>query len=178
MNVELGISTFGETTPLEKTGKAISHDAEDDSRIVEGTITMREADENGLLPCTKHYAMDWVGTVKFGVEITADELAKWQKTNKDKKPEIIGRYLVVGECSGMNEETREYMTEHQEKLNDSEIDYYVEHYKPLDKAGAYGIQEWIGHIGVSHIKGSYFNVMGLPVQRIYEELRKMEELKK
>ena len=92
------------------------YDAEDDSRIVEDTITMREADENGLLPCTKHYAMDWVGTVKFGVEITADELAKWQKTNKDKKPEIIGRYLVVGECSGMNEETREYMTEHQEEL--------------------------------------------------------------
>ena len=57
------------------------------------------------------------------------------------------------------------------KLNDSEIDYYVEHYKPLDKAGAYGIQEWIGHIGVSHINGSYFNVMGLPVQRIYQEMQ-------
>ena len=57
------------------------------------------------------------------------------------------------------------------KLTDSEIDYYVEHYKPLDKAGAYGIQEWIGHIGVSHINGSYFNVMGLPVQRIYQEMQ-------
>lgn len=92
------------------------YDAEDDSRIVEGTITMCEADENGLLPCTKHYAMDWIGTVKFGVEITADELAKWQKTNKDKKPELIGRHLVVGECSGMNEETREYMTKNRDSL--------------------------------------------------------------
>jgi len=55
-------------------------------------------------------------------------------------------------------------------LSDEEIGYYVSHYKPLDKAGAYGIQEWIGYIGVTSISGSYFNVMGLPVQRIYEEL--------
>lgn len=45
------------------------------------------------------------------------------------------------------------------------------HYRPLDKAGAYGIQEWIGYIGVSHIEGSFYNVMGLPVQRLYCELR-------
>lgn len=57
------------------------------------------------------------------------------------------------------------------QLSDSEIDYYVSHYKPFDKAGAYGIQEWIGHIGVTALQGSYFNVMGLPVQRIYEALR-------
>ena len=57
-------------------------------------------------------------------------------------------------------------------LSDKEIDYYVQHYKPFDKAGAYGIQEWIGHIGVTGLQGSYFNVMGLPVQRIYEALRK------
>jgi septum formation protein len=56
-------------------------------------------------------------------------------------------------------------------LTDSEIDYYVSHYRPFDKAGAYGIQEWIGHIGVTALNGSYFNVMGLPVQRIYEALR-------
>lgn len=56
-------------------------------------------------------------------------------------------------------------------LTDEEINYYIQHYKPFDKAGAYGIQEWIGHIGVTALKGSYFNVMGLPVQRIYEALR-------
>jgi len=55
-------------------------------------------------------------------------------------------------------------------LTEQEINYYVSRYKPLDKAGAYGIQEWIGYIGVTSINGSYFNVMGLPVQRIYEEL--------
>ena len=58
-------------------------------------------------------------------------------------------------------------------LTQGEIDYYVDHYKPYDKAGAYGIQEWIGYVGVSALKGSYFNVMGLPVQRIYSELVEM-----
>lgn len=57
-------------------------------------------------------------------------------------------------------------------LAEDEISYYVENYKPFDKAGAYGIQEWIGYIGVTGLSGSYFNVMGLPVQRIYEELKK------
>lgn len=56
-------------------------------------------------------------------------------------------------------------------LSESEIEYYVSKYKPLDKAGAYGIQEWIGYIGIEHISGSYFNVMGLPVQRLYRELQ-------
>jgi len=55
-------------------------------------------------------------------------------------------------------------------LSDDEIWYYIEHYRPFDKAGAYGIQEWIGYIGVTGLEGSYFNVMGLPVQRIYTEL--------
>lgn len=55
-------------------------------------------------------------------------------------------------------------------LTESEIDYYITTYKPLDKAGAYGIQEWIGFVGVEYISGSYYNVMGLPIQRLYREL--------
>lgn len=57
------------------------------------------------------------------------------------------------------------------ELLDSEIDYYVSNYKPLDKAGAYGIQEWIGYIAVEYMSGSYFNIMGLPIQRLYQELK-------
>ena len=60
------------------------------------------------------------------------------------------------------------------QLSDAEIDHYVTHYRPLDKAGAYGIQEWIGYIGVTSIEGSYFNVMGLPVQKLYTELKKLQ----
>lgn len=58
-------------------------------------------------------------------------------------------------------------------LNEEEIDYYIKKYKPMDKAGAYGAQEWIGYIGMENIEGSYFNVMGLPVQRLYNELKKI-----
>lgn len=57
------------------------------------------------------------------------------------------------------------------QLSDEEIHYYLDHYRPYDKAGAYGIQEWIGYVGIHHIEGSFFNVMGLPVQSLYEHLR-------
>lgn len=58
-------------------------------------------------------------------------------------------------------------------LTEDEIEFYVEKFRPLDKAGAYGVQEWIGFVGVSRLEGSYFNVMGLPVQRLYQELKKL-----
>ncbi|APG64600.1 septum formation protein Maf [Tenacibaculum todarodis] len=59
-------------------------------------------------------------------------------------------------------------------LSDEEINYYINKYKPYDKAGAYGIQEWIGRIGITKIEGSYFNVMGLPVHKLYDELLKLD----
>ncbi len=59
-------------------------------------------------------------------------------------------------------------------LTDEQIDYYIEHYRPFDKAGAYGIQEWIGYVGVERLEGSYFNVMGLPVQKLYAQLQKLK----
>lgn len=59
------------------------------------------------------------------------------------------------------------------ELEKQEIEYYVDHYRPFDKAGAYAVQEWIGHIGISGISGSYYNVVGLPVQRLYEELKQL-----
>jgi septum formation protein len=61
------------------------------------------------------------------------------------------------------------------KIGEEEIRFYVNRYKPFDKAGAYGVQEWIGYVGVERIEGSYFNVMGLPVQRLYCELLKIIE---
>ncbi|WP_266205546.1 Maf family nucleotide pyrophosphatase [Pontibacter kalidii] len=58
-------------------------------------------------------------------------------------------------------------------LSEAEIDHYISHYKPYDKAGAYGIQEWIGMIGIERIEGSYFNVVGLPVQKLYAMLEEL-----
>ena len=58
-------------------------------------------------------------------------------------------------------------------LTEEEIIYYVDKYTPMDKAGAYGVQEWIGFIGVESISGSYFNVMGLPIQRLYQEFKRL-----
>lgn len=101
------------------------YDAECESVIVHDTITMIEAEKRGLLPCTKHYAHDWIGTIKYGVIITEAELEKWKKDNPKDKPEVFETavptgtmqyYLVVGECSGFDEETREYMTSHAEQL--------------------------------------------------------------
>ena len=60
---------------------------------------------------------------------------------------------------------------HFKALTDSELEYYVDKYRPFDKAGAYGIQEWIGMVAVESIRGSYFNVVGLPIQRLYQKLK-------
>jgi len=61
------------------------------------------------------------------------------------------------------------------RLSPEEIEYYLQNFQPYDKAGAYGVQEWIGYIGVEYIEGSYFNVMGLPIQRLYSELKRWKK---
>lgn len=84
--------------------------------------------------------------------------------------------VITGVCITTAHEQRSFSVSTDvtfKQLSDEEIAYYVTNYRPLDKAGAYGIQEWIGYIGVTGLKGSYFNVMGLPVQRIYLELLKL-----
>ena len=86
--------------------------------------------------------------------------------------------VITGVCLTTKERQVSFSVETDvtfKKLTDEEIDYYVDHYRPFDKAGAYGIQEWIGHVGVTGMNGSYFNVMGLPVQRIYEALKGFTE---
>lgn len=86
-------------------------------------------------------------------------------------------HVVTGVCLTTHREQRHFsvVTEVSfRNLADNEIDYYIEKYKPFDKAGAYGIQEWIGYVGCAGLKGSYYNVMGLPVQRIYEEVKHLQ----
>ena len=87
-------------------------------------------------------------------------------------------HVVTGVCLTTKDGQRHFSVTTEvsfKELTDWEINYYISHYRPFDKAGAYGIQEWIGYIGCTGLNGSYFNVIGLPVQRIYEEMLKMQE---
>ncbi len=92
--------------------------------------------------------------------------------------ELSGRthQVITGVCLTTEHEQRSFTVTTDvtfRPLTPWEIHYYVTHYRPFDKAGAYGIQEWIGYVGATSIRGSYFNVMGLPVQRINDELTAM-----
>ena len=82
--------------------------------------------------------------------------------------------VISGVCVTTQERTESFADTsivHFAHLTDDEIDYYIEHYRPLDKAGAYGIQEWIGNIGIAGINGDFYNVMGLPTRRLYQILK-------
>ena len=91
--------------------------------------------------------------------------------------QLSGRvhHVTTGVCLTTSQQQRRFSVTTEvtfKQLSDEEICYYVTRYRPFDKAGAYGIQEWIGYIGCTGLNGSYYNVMGLPVQRIYQELLK------
>lgn len=101
----------------------------------------------------------------------ADDARRMLSALSGKSHQVVTGVCLVGEG---REKSFSVVTEVTFKqLTSEEIDYYITHYRPFDKAGAYGIQEWIGYIGCTGLRGSYFNVMGLPVQRIYEELQDM-----
>jgi septum formation protein len=83
--------------------------------------------------------------------------------------------VVTGVCIRTHSRHKTFFSQSEvyfDELEENEIVYYVDHYKPYDKAGSYGIQEWIGYIGISRINGSFYNVMGLPIHMLYEELKK------
>ncbi len=83
--------------------------------------------------------------------------------------------VVTGVCLTTTKQQRHFSVSTDvtfKDLPENEINYYITKYKPFDKAGAYGIQEWIGYVGVTSLNGSYFNVMGLPVQKLWEELKR------
>ena len=105
----------------------------------------------------------------LGKPETAEEAVKMLK-------ELSGRThdVFTGVCVSTQTQKRSFVSETKVRfapLAEDEIEFYVEHFHPLDKAGAYGIQEWIGFAGVEAIEGSYFNVMGLPIQRLYTLLK-------
>lgn len=118
--------------------------------------------------------------------ITSDTIV-WHQEKALGKPS--GREEAIAMLSSLSGQTHEVITSvcfttknlqktinantkvHFRELEHKEIEYYVDHYQPFDKAGAYGIQEWIGQIGIDRIEGSYFNVVGLPVNELYKNLK-------
>lgn len=124
---------------------------------------------------------------KEDILITADTIV-WLNNKAIGKPKNTeDAILMLQELSGKTHEVISSIcistTDDQITINDStlvtfkslsneEIEFYINKYKPFDKAGSYGIQEWIGYIGIEEIKGSYFNVMGFPIQKFYQEMMK------
>jgi len=113
----------------------------------------------------------WCRGKVLGKPVNADEAASMLKEISGTTHEVItGVSILLYDRKVVFTESTKVTFE---EMSDTEIRYYVEKYEPYDKAGAYGIQEWIGLTACSHIDGSYFNVVGLPVHRLYGELRKL-----
>lgn len=111
----------------------------------------------------------WVGDKQFGKPVDVGDAKRMLN-------ELSGNMHVVYTAVTIStkEMERTFIAASEVKfatLTEEEIDFYIQNYTPMDKAGAYGIQEWIGYVGVESINGSYFNVMGLPIQRLYRELK-------
>ena len=120
------------------------------------------------------------------IVLTADTIV-WLNDRELQKPvDLADAKRMVGMLSGTSHEVYTAITlrtsdgmmsdfdrteVHFRELSQDEIDYYVDNYRPLDKAGAYGIQEWIGYVGIDRIDGCYFNVMGLPLRKVYQALK-------
>lgn len=113
----------------------------------------------------------WLNGQFLGKPISRDDAIKMLQQLSGKE-----HFVYTGVSISMLNQEKSFYSETAvtfRNLSLSEIEYYIDHYKPYDKAGSYGVQEWIGYIGIKEIHGSYFNVMGLPIQKLYVELEKM-----
>lgn len=113
----------------------------------------------------------WNDNKALGKPSTKEEAFKMLQSMSNKTHEVITSVCFT---TNKNQKTVNAVTKVTFKaLTKDEIEYYLDHYKPFDKAGAYGIQEWIGNIGITSIEGSYFNVVGLPTHLVYKTLNSM-----
>jgi len=110
----------------------------------------------------------WLENKALGKPKDADEAFKMLQSLSGKKHEVITSISI--KTKNFQKIISDVSSVYFKKLSDNEINYYIKIYKPFDKAGGYGIQEWIGFIGIDKIEGSYFNVVGLPVHKLYKTL--------
>ncbi|RLK02409.1 Maf family nucleotide pyrophosphatase [Tenacibaculum discolor] len=136
---------------------------------LKATPFKKELKENELLITSD--TIVWINKRALGKPKNYEEAFQMLKEISNNKHEVITSICITSKSfqKTVNDTTFVNFRE----LLDEEIDYYINTYKPFDKAGAYGIQEWIGKIGITKIEGSYFNVMGFPVHKLYKELSKL-----
>jgi septum formation protein len=110
----------------------------------------------------------WLDENALGKPKNAEDAFKMLRSLSGKKHKVITSISI--KRKNYQKIINDITTVTFKELSDSEINYYITNYKPFDKAGAYGIQEWIGFIAIEKLEGSYFNVVGLPVHKLYKEL--------
>jgi len=110
----------------------------------------------------------WLDEVALGKPKHAEDAFNMLRSLSGKKHKVITSISI--KSKNFQKIINDVTTVSFKELSDDEINYYIKNYKPFDKAGAYGIQEWIGFIAIDNLEGSYFNVVGLPVHKLYKEL--------
>ena len=136
---------------------------------LKATPFLEELNKNDILITAD--TIVWLNKKAIGKPKNVQEAREMLKELSGKKHEVISSFCLTSKEKQIvkNEITQVYFGE----LSMQEIDYYIDHYQPFDKAGSYGIQEWIGYIGIEKIEGSFFNVMGFPIKLFYQEIKKM-----
>lgn len=168
IDFDVVIRDFDETCPDDLSGEGIAlYLAEQKARSF-----LAEISDNEIVITAD--TIVWCNNQVLGKPVNKAEAVEMIKKLSGNTHEVITgvSILTVAKLKTFFESTRVTF----EELSPGEINYYVENFKPYDKAGAYGIQEWIGLAACSRIEGSYFNVVGLPVQRLYRELRKFGKI--
>jgi septum formation protein len=165
LDFEIRLKPVQETYPPELIGPEIS----DFLAVLKAQPFVSELTDNDILITAD--TIVWCSDHALGKPGDEAEAVKMLKELSCQEHEVISSVALTTTSSQrvINESTRVKF----KCLRDEEIEYYVRRCKPLDKAGSYGIQEWIGLIGIEWIQGSYFNVMGFPVQKFYEKIREM-----
>ena len=159
--------SFPDTLKGEEIPLFIARKKADAYKVLFSSVTSNEVEESLLIITAD--TIVWLEDEVLGKPANATEARAMLSKLSGKKHQVItGVCLTTASWQKSFAAVSEVQFS---SLTEEEVDYYIQNYCPYDKAGAYGVQEWIGFIGVESIQGSYFNVMGLPIQRLYRELK-------
>lgn len=163
LNFEVVIREFNESFPDDLKGDEIARYIAHEKAI----LFKKEITDNEIVITAD--TIVWCNNKVLGKPVNQEDATRILKEISGNTHEVITGVTLLSKSKELTFSESTKVTF--ETITEEEIDYYIDKYKPYDKAGAYGIQEWIGIIACSHIDGSYFNVVGLPVQRLLKELQ-------